>query len=418
MEPMKILLVDDSKSARYALRLQLQRHGIEVDTADSAESAFEYLKDALPDAIMMDHMMPGLNGFEALEVIRKDPRTAHIPIVMCTSHEDPDFAATARGKGVVGILPKSTAPEKLPAILDLLSEAVTSVAAAAPTPAPAPTPVPAPAAPAAPVVEGVTEARALELVDARLDSQLASRIDERLDVRITAVLAPMLEELRRELTERLTAEAGHLIDERVGALEQSLASAPAAVDADEVRASAERYVAGQLPTIVTNEVQTAVSRVAQSTLPDLVKTETERTTDRLRSETLPQLVRAEISDAVDSVARTSLPDLIKIEIEAERGQVMDLVDQYLGELKPSASQGAAISDEALAEIEGKIANKLQDTARRETREGIESAVESATKAAEEVASKARSGLGAVYAAIAGAAGVGVAAAAVVYLLLQ
>jgi len=412
---MKILLVDDSKSARYALRLQLQRHGVEVDTADSAESAFEHLKDALPDAIMMDHMMPGLNGFEALEVIREDPRTAHLPVVMCTSHEDPDFAATARGKGVVGILPKSTAPEKLPAILDLLREAVAGVAAAAPTPAPAPIPAPTPVAP---VAEGVTEARALELVDARLDSQLGARIDERLNARISAVLAPMLEELRRELTERLTAEAGHLVDERIGALGETLAAAPAVVDADEVRASAEHYVAGQLPTIVATEVQSAVSRITQSTLPDLIKTESERATDRLRSETLPQLIKAEISDAVDSVARTSLPDLVKIEIEAERGQVMDLVDQYLGELKPSASQGPAISDEVLAEIESKIADRLQDTTRRETREGIESAVESATKAAEEVASKARSGLGAVYAAIVGAAGVGIAAAAAVYLLLQ
>ena len=48
MDPMKILLVDDSKSARYALRLQLQRHGVEVETADSAESALEILKGTCP----------------------------------------------------------------------------------------------------------------------------------------------------------------------------------------------------------------------------------------------------------------------------------------------------------------------------------------------------------------------------------
>ena len=72
----------------------------------------------------MDHMMPGLSGFEALEIIRADARTAHLPVVMCTSHEDAEFAATAQRKGVVGILPKSVAPEKLPEILARLQEVV------------------------------------------------------------------------------------------------------------------------------------------------------------------------------------------------------------------------------------------------------------------------------------------------------
>ena len=121
---MKILLVDDSKSARYALRLQLQRHGVEVETADSAESALEMLKGDLPDAIMMDHMMPGLSGFEALEIIRSDGRTAHLPVVICTASEDPDFAAAAHRRGITGILPKSVAPEKLPEILALLKDVI------------------------------------------------------------------------------------------------------------------------------------------------------------------------------------------------------------------------------------------------------------------------------------------------------
>jgi CheY-like chemotaxis protein len=134
---MKILLVDDSKSARYALRLQLQKQGAEVEMAESAEAAFEKLKGALPDAILMDHMMPGLNGFEALEVIREDPRTAAIPVIMCTSHEEPEFVATAQKKGVFGILPKSAAPELLPEMMARLQAEFGAGAVSTPAPAPA-----------------------------------------------------------------------------------------------------------------------------------------------------------------------------------------------------------------------------------------------------------------------------------------
>lgn len=98
MSTRKILLVDDSKSARYALRLSLQRHDCEVDTADSAESGLEKIKQDLPDAIFMDHLMPGMNGFEALDLLKADPRTAHIPVVMCTSNDDEPYRRQAQEK--------------------------------------------------------------------------------------------------------------------------------------------------------------------------------------------------------------------------------------------------------------------------------------------------------------------------------
>ena len=101
---MKILLVDDSKSARYALRLQLQRCGAEVETAASAEAAFELLRGNLPDAILMDHMMPGLNGFQATRAITKDEETKHIPVIMCTtsaiSSSTPDRRSAAAARCV------------------------------------------------------------------------------------------------------------------------------------------------------------------------------------------------------------------------------------------------------------------------------------------------------------------------------
>lgn len=187
---MKILLIDDSKSARYALRLQLQRLGVEVETADCAESGFEFLKTQIPDAILMDHMMPGLNGFEALDVIRAEPRTAAIPVVMCTSHEEPEFVTTANQKGVFGILPKSAAAEFLPEIIDRLHTHLATTAPAVPIIAPPP--VAAVSAPAA--APQWSEATVLALIEERLNAQL------------TALLAPQLDALRCELNEKFSSE--------------------------------------------------------------------------------------------------------------------------------------------------------------------------------------------------------------------
>ena len=79
MDPIKILLVDDSKSARYALRLHLQHHGVQVDTADSAEAALERIAETRPQAVLMDHTMPGMNGFEALDILKSDRRHGAYP---------------------------------------------------------------------------------------------------------------------------------------------------------------------------------------------------------------------------------------------------------------------------------------------------------------------------------------------------
>ncbi|TCT22775.1 response regulator receiver domain-containing protein [Thiobaca trueperi] len=232
MPPMKILLVDDSKSARYALRLQLQRHNVEVETADSAESAFEILKTQLPDAILMDHMMPGLNGFEALDVIREDPRTAQIPVIMCTSHEEPEFVATANKKGVFGILPKSAAADLLPDILDKLHASLAAPGTSAPVEA---------------VSKPVMGATASGLSEDAITRLINARVDERL----THLLTPMLDDLRRHLTEGLQNDVRQILDDRLAA-EQ-----------------AARRTAAPPPTMA--DLQAISTRLATETLPDLLR---------------------------------------------------------------------------------------------------------------------------------------------------
>ncbi|MBV1884278.1 MAG: response regulator [Pseudomonadales bacterium] len=112
------LVVDDSKSARVMLSRLLSKGGMNVDLAESAEEALEYLKSQKPDVVFMDHMMPGMDGLEATRKITQDPSTASIPVVMYTSKEGAEYLAEAKSSGAIGVLPK---PAKSPQITEVLS---------------------------------------------------------------------------------------------------------------------------------------------------------------------------------------------------------------------------------------------------------------------------------------------------------
>jgi CheY-like chemotaxis protein len=106
MSSKRALVVDDSKSARAFLSRILERHEITVDAADSAEAAIDYLTRNKPDVIFMDHLMPGMDGFQAVQTIKNNPRTSTIPILMYTSQEGDLYLGQARALGAEGVLPK------------------------------------------------------------------------------------------------------------------------------------------------------------------------------------------------------------------------------------------------------------------------------------------------------------------------
>ena len=120
----RALIVDDSKSARLSLARILQKHSIEVDTAETAELAIEYLGTHRPDAIFMDHMMPGMDGLQAVQAIKNNPRTATIPIMMYTSQEGDVYVGQARALGAIGVLPKQIRPQDVTKVLYQLNLAV------------------------------------------------------------------------------------------------------------------------------------------------------------------------------------------------------------------------------------------------------------------------------------------------------
>ena len=113
----RALIVDDSRSARVILSRMLEQHGMAVDTAESAEQALEYLHQQRPDVIFMDHLMPGMDGFQAVQTIKADPQTATIPLMMYTSQEGELYVSQARALGAVGVLPKTVRPVDVSRVL-------------------------------------------------------------------------------------------------------------------------------------------------------------------------------------------------------------------------------------------------------------------------------------------------------------
>ncbi|CAN5858652.1 response regulator [soil metagenome] len=80
----KILIVDDSLTARHFLLDVLTKGGYEVIAAENGEEAIVKAKAEMPDLILMDVVMPGINGFQATRAITKDEATKHIPVLMLT----------------------------------------------------------------------------------------------------------------------------------------------------------------------------------------------------------------------------------------------------------------------------------------------------------------------------------------------
>jgi len=81
----KILVVDDSPTERLALSQVLSKNGYDVVTAESGEQAITKSRSEKPDLILMDVVMPGMNGYQATRTISRSDETRSIPIIMCTS---------------------------------------------------------------------------------------------------------------------------------------------------------------------------------------------------------------------------------------------------------------------------------------------------------------------------------------------
>jgi len=123
----RILAVEDDERIREAVKLALEDEGWTVEEAGSGEEAVQAFSRQQPDVVLVDIMLPGIDGFELTRRLKKDPRTRDVPVLAVTGHaafaSDPGRAQRA---GCDAVLPKPCSPEDLEAaIRHLIQERVT-----------------------------------------------------------------------------------------------------------------------------------------------------------------------------------------------------------------------------------------------------------------------------------------------------
>ncbi len=116
----KILVVDDSQTQVQGIIKILQKHGHETITAEDGDSAVSVAREELPDLILMDVVMPGLNGFQATRHITKTEGTQHIPVIMLSSKDQETDKVWAERQGASGYLIKPASEDDLMSAINKL----------------------------------------------------------------------------------------------------------------------------------------------------------------------------------------------------------------------------------------------------------------------------------------------------------
>ena len=118
----RILIVDDSPTEMYKLTGMLEKHGHEVLKAENGADGVALARQEKPDVVLMDIVMPGLNGFQATRQLTKDPETRHIAVVVVTTKDQETDMVWAARQGAKGYLTKPIEEAALiKAVTDALS---------------------------------------------------------------------------------------------------------------------------------------------------------------------------------------------------------------------------------------------------------------------------------------------------------
>ena len=109
----RILIVDDSPTEMYKFTVMLEKHGHDVLKAEHGADGVALKQKKKPDAVLMDIVMPGLNGFQATRQLTKDSTTQNIPVIMVTTKDQETDKVWGTRQGAKGYLTKPVEEEAL-----------------------------------------------------------------------------------------------------------------------------------------------------------------------------------------------------------------------------------------------------------------------------------------------------------------
>ncbi|HET7656606.1 MAG TPA: twitching motility response regulator PilH [Luteimonas sp.] len=113
----RILIVDDSPSQLMGIRRIVEKLGHEALTAEDGAAGVEIAKKELPDLILMDVVMPNLNGFQATRSISREPTTKHIPVILVTTKDQETDRMWGMRQGARAYLTKPFSEEELAEVI-------------------------------------------------------------------------------------------------------------------------------------------------------------------------------------------------------------------------------------------------------------------------------------------------------------
>ncbi len=109
----QILIVDDSPTEIHVLKSMLEKNGFEVETAENGTEGIERARELKPDLILMDVVMPGLNGFQATRQLTRDAETASIPVIIVTTKDQETDRVWGMRQGAKDYLTKPVSEKTL-----------------------------------------------------------------------------------------------------------------------------------------------------------------------------------------------------------------------------------------------------------------------------------------------------------------
>ena len=198
-EPIRVLSVDDSSVVRKLVTMILTAEGFKVTTASDGLDGINKAKEIKPDIILLDFVMPKMNGFQVCRILQKDEKLRQIPVILVTSKGDKVGDKFVDQLGVTGYITKPFQPEELVSkIHQTLESPLEEETIVEPAPqaqaAPAPAAVPAAAAPAAPQAPAAAQLG---------EDEIRKIVSEELQQKVQELIAKELESFSANLDKRI-----------------------------------------------------------------------------------------------------------------------------------------------------------------------------------------------------------------------